>query len=125
MFLVDSSRGVPFDRMKSFSKSLLRYFKISPEGTHVAYAVYANSGAMRFSFPLSATPRYRYDTEMVNQNIDSVRPLPGDERNIRTGLQVAQSGFSQPRYGARPDARKVGILQSNSANLAFGFGLIV
>lgn len=109
MFLVDSSRGVDFNRLKSFSKSLLRYFKISPEGTHVAYAVYANGGGLKFSFPSASQVRYAYTTKTVNQNIDSVTPETGEGRNIRVGLRMAQLGFTDPRFNARRDARKVGM----------------
>lgn len=107
IFLVDSSAGVQWNRMKSYTKSLLNYFRISPEGTHVGYAVYANRGGLKFSFPQTTGTQYRYNADMVRRSIDGVGREGGNQRNIRLGLSMAAQAFSQPKFGARANARKV------------------
>ena len=106
MFVVDSSRGVNWPQMKSFTKWLLRYFDISPRGTHVAYVVYADGANLRFSFPLNLRPGMRYNVEDVRKSIDGVGRATGTQRNVQLGLQLAQQGFGT-RFGGRPGAKKV------------------
>ena len=102
--MVDSSDGVDFARMKAFTKYLLQRFDISQKGTHVAYVVYANGANLRFSFPVFSGPRARYTRDDVRKFIDDAARAPGNQRNVRIGLQLAKSAFD---YGGRRNARRV------------------
>jgi arabinogalactan endo-1,4-beta-galactosidase len=106
VFVVDSSAGVQWNKMKSFTKSLLNYFSISPAGTHVAYVVFSNGANLGFSFPLGSGAGFQYTLKDVQQSIDKVKGVRGNQRNIQIGLQLARRALTQP-FGGRPNARKV------------------
>jgi len=104
---VDSSQGVNFPQMKSFTKWFLKYFDISVSGTHVAYVVYGGGANLRFSFPIRPSANYPYSAETVRREIDQkVTPAGGNQRYVHLGLQLAGRAFEEG-FGGRADARKV------------------
>ena len=103
--MVDSSDVVNWSQMLRFVTTMLGSFVISQDKAHVGFIVFGDTANVSFGF--SALQGESYSREGVEQAIQKITQLGGNQRRIDLAFDVAYKDLFSDAGGARATARKV------------------
>jgi hypothetical protein len=102
---MDASASINWAQVQSFAKWLVGKTTVSADGAHFGFIPYASTAEMAFAF--NALSGSGYTSAAVNNLIDNVAQVGGNERRLDLALDLAYRSLFTTQGGARNQAKKV------------------